>query len=132
MRRIPFLVLALFVAINIGRGCIHAFAPDGGAHSIAGLDLTTNAQTILSLFALMGFNQIAMGLFELFVLIQRRDLLVIALALQTIQTALGVVNLFFYRPLPVHVPGEPFNAALLVALLVTLLIAMRMKNTTAA
>ena len=123
MHRIPLLVLALFALINIGRGCIHAFAPDGGAHSIAGLDLTTNAQTILSLFALMGFNQIAMGLFEIFTLIWRRDLMAIVLTLQALQTALGVVNLFFYRTLPVHVPGEPFNAVLLAVLLVTLLIA---------
>ncbi|MBV9045218.1 MAG: hypothetical protein JO294_08860, partial [Alphaproteobacteria bacterium] len=57
MRRIPVIVLAFFALLNIGRGCIHAFAPDGGAHSIAGLDLSTNAQTILSLFAGLGFHQ---------------------------------------------------------------------------
>ena len=54
MRRLPPIVLALFALINLARGSIHAFAPDGGAHSIAGLDLSTNARTILSLFARLG------------------------------------------------------------------------------
>jgi len=107
------IVLALFALINTGRGCIHAFAPDGGAHSIAGLDLSTNARTILSLFAVMGFHQLVTALFQFFVLIWRRDLIVLALVLQGIETALGVFNLYFYRSFPVTVPGEAFNAVLL-------------------
>ena len=123
MRRIPFLVLAFFALTNLVRGSIHAFAPDGGAHSIAGLDLSTNAQTILSLFAEMGFHQIVMALFQLFVLIRRRDLILIALVLQTAETALGIGNLYFYRTLPVVVPGEIFNTGMLGLLIATLLIA---------
>src|SRR5258707_15854554 len=106
MRRIPLVVLAFFALTNLVRGSIHAFAPDGGAHSIAGLDLSTNAQTILSLFAGMGFHQIVMGLFQLFVLLRRRDLIVIARVLQTAETLLGVGNLYFYRTLPVVAPGD--------------------------
>ncbi len=120
MRRIPLLVLALFAAINLGRGCIHAFALDGGAHSIAGLDLSSNAQTILSLFAELGFHQIVMGLFQIFVLAWRRDLVVIALAIQAAETALAISNLYFYRTFPVVVPGAMFNAGLLGLLIVTL------------
>jgi hypothetical protein len=120
MRRIPLFVLALFALINLARGCIHAFAPDGGAHAIAGLDLSSNAQTILSLFAQMGFHQIVMGLFQIFVLAWRRDLIVIALAIQTAETAFGVGNLYFYRTFPVVVPGAMFNAGLLALLVVTL------------
>ena len=116
MRRFSIVVLALIALINLGRGGIHAFAPDGGAHSIAGLDLTTNARTILSLFAALGLQQIVLGLFEFYVLIRRRDLVTLALGLQTAQTAVGVANLTFWRTMPVHVPGEPFNAALLVVL----------------
>ena len=117
------MVLGLFALINLGRGGIHAFAPDGGAHSIAGLDLSTNAQTILSLFAGMGFHQIVMGAFQVFVLAWRRDLVLIALALQTVETALGVGNLYFYRTLPVVVPGEMFNTILLVLLVATMAVA---------
>ncbi|MBV9044916.1 MAG: hypothetical protein JO167_14815 [Alphaproteobacteria bacterium] len=123
MRRIPVIVLAFFALLNIGRGCIHAFAPDGGAHSIAGLDLSTNAQTILSLFAGLGFHQLVTALFQIFVLIWRRDLVVIALALQTAETAAGIANLYFWRTFPVVVPGEMFNTILLAVLALTLFIA---------
>jgi hypothetical protein len=124
LRAFPIVVLALLAFINVGRGCIHAFAPDGGAHSIAGLDLTNDRQTVLALFAQMGLGQIVMGLFEAFVLFFRRDLVAIVLALQTADTVVGDANLYFYRVLPVHVPGAPFNAALSVILVATLLIAL--------
>ena len=78
---------------NFVRGGIHAFAPDGGAHSIAGRDLTQNVPTILSLFAVLGFHQIVSGLFQLYVLAIRRDLVVLALVLQMVEMALGVANL---------------------------------------
>jgi hypothetical protein len=110
---------------NFGRGCIHAFAPDGGAHSIAGLDLTHARQTILSLFAILGIHQLVAGGFQLFVLVFRRDLVLIALVLQTVETLLGVMNLYFYRTMPVVVPGAAFNAALLVILAVAVFIALR-------
>ena len=84
---------------------------------------STNAQTILSLFAGMGFHQIVMGAFQVFVLAWRRDLVLIALALQTVETALGVGNLYFYRTLPVVVPGEMFNTILLVLLVATMAVA---------
>lgn len=132
MRRVPPLVLAFFALLNLARGSIHAFAPDGGAHSIAGLDLSSNAQTILSLFAGLGLHQIVMGCFQIFVLLRRRDLILIALALQTAETALGVANLYFYRTFPVVVPGEIFNTGLLGLLVLTLAIAWRSTNRASA
>ncbi|HTP77894.1 MAG TPA: hypothetical protein VMJ73_13050 [Rhizomicrobium sp.] len=132
MRRVPTIVLALMMLINFGRGCIHAFAPDGGAHSIAGLDLSQNGQTILSLFAVMGFQQIVMGLFQLYVLAWRRELVAVALALQTIETAFGVANLYFYRPMPVPVPGAPFNAVLLALLVAATALAFARPSQSAA
>lgn len=125
MRYIPRVVLALMMLTNFGRGLIHAFATDGGAHSIAGLDLSNARQTILSLFAIMGFHQIVAAGFQLYVLFFRRDLILIALVLQTAETLLGVVNLYFYRTLPVAVPGAPFNAAVLVILALAVWIAAR-------
>jgi hypothetical protein len=125
MRLIPRVVLALMMVTNFGRGCIHAFAPDGGAHSIAGLDISSARQTILRLFAILGFHQLVAGGFQLYVLAFRRDLVLVALVLQTAETLLGVVNLYFYRTLPVAVPGAPFNAAVLAVLAIAVLIAAR-------
>jgi hypothetical protein len=125
MQSVPIVVLALMMLTNIGRGCIHAFAPDGGAHSIAGLDISNARQTILSLFAAMGMHQLAMGGFQFYVLVFRRDLILIALVLQTAETMLGVFNLYFYRTMPVVVPGAAFNASLLGILAATLFVAWR-------
>jgi hypothetical protein len=128
MRLVPRVVLALMMVTNIGRGCIHAFAPDGGAHSIAGLDISHATQTILSLFAILGFHQLVAGAFQFYVLAFRRDLVLIALVLQTAETLLGVVNLYFYRTMPVAVPGAAFNAALLAVLVITVYIAFRVET----
>ena len=122
---IPVMVLALMGLINIARGGVHAFAPDGGAHAIAGLDLSTNAQTILSLFATLGLTQMAKGAFELLVAARMRQLTALFLAMQLVDTALSMANLYFWRPFPVVVPGQPFNVALLVIQALALAIALR-------
>ncbi len=122
MRFVPVIVLALMGLINLGRGAVHAFAPDGGAHSIAGLDATP---TVLSLFATLGLSQMAKGVFELAIVTRWRNLVPLFLAMQVVDTALAMVNLYLWRPLPVTVPGQPFNLALLVVQLAALAIALR-------
>ena len=130
MRYAPRIVLGLMMLINLSRGLIHAFAPDGGAHSIAGLDISQAPETILSLFAILGFHQLVAAGFQLYVLVFRRDLVLLALVLQLAETLLGVANLYFYRTLPVVVPGAAFNAILLAVLLIAIFVAWR-RNTRA-
>lgn len=113
------IVLALFACINIARGAIHAFAPDGGAHSIAGLNLGDEAATILALFATIGLMQLTLGGFQLWAALQRPDLVLVLLAFQTVQTVLGAWHLWLWRPLPVVVPGAMFNLVLIGVLLLT-------------
>ena len=125
MRTIPLIVLAVMGLINIGRGAVHAFAPDGGAHSIAGLDLSHDRATILSLFATLGLGQMAKGGFELWAVLARRDLVVLFLAMQVVDTLSAMTNLYLWRPLPVLVPGQPFNLVLLVAQALALGLAWR-------
>ena len=69
-----------------------------------------------------------LGLLELYVLALRRDLLVIALGYQLLLTISGVANLYFYRTLPVPVPGAPFNAALLAVIAVAFIIALTSRS----
>jgi hypothetical protein len=111
-------------AINLVRGGIHTFAPDGGAHSIAGLELGEDSATILSLFATLGLQQIVLGLFELYAVARAPRFVTLLLALQTATTALALINLYAWRPLPVIVPGQPFNVALFALQLVALVIAL--------
>ena len=124
MRWVPRVVLGLTGLINLVRGAIHAFAPDGGAHSIAGLDLGDDSATILSLFATLGLQQIVLGLFELYAAVRAAHLITLFLALQTLTTATVLINLYAWRPLPVMVPGQPFNVALFAIQLVALVMAL--------
>src|SRR5258708_5121115 len=132
LRAVPLIVLALMTVINLARGSVHAFAADGGAHSVAGLDLANGDQTILSLFAVLGLHQMALGLSELYVLVLRRDLLTIVLGYQLLLTIAGVANLYFYRTLPIPVPGAPFNAVLLVVIAAAFVAALTAESQRAA
>ena len=71
----------------------------------------------------------AKGIFELAVAARSRtlgrSLVPLFLAMQAVDTALAMVNLYLWRPLPVVVPGQPFNLALLVVQLAALAIALR-------
>ena len=124
MRWLPRAILGLMGVINLVRGGIHVFAPDGGAHSIAGLDLGDDSATVLSLFATLGLQQIVLGLFELYAVARAPRFVTLLLALQTVSTAIVLVNLYAWRPLPVIVPGQPFNVALFALQLVALVIAL--------
>lgn len=123
--RFPVLVLGLMALINLGRGAVHSFAPDGGAVSIAGLSLGDQGPTIVSLFATLGLGQMVMGAFQAYIVLLRRDLLGLFLGLQLATSLVAMINLYLWRPLPVLVPGQPFNIALMLLQAAALVIALR-------
>lgn len=61
------ILLIAIAVLNLGRGLFHAFAPDSGAGTVAHLDLTTNAENIIFLIAMIGVRQISIGLFQLLI-----------------------------------------------------------------
>jgi hypothetical protein len=69
-----WIFLVLIGLMNLGRGSIHVFRSDGGAASIAGIDLSQNGEVILTVFATMGLTQILMGLIDLAVGLRFRAL----------------------------------------------------------
>ncbi len=113
--RLAVVAVGLLGLVNLGRGSIHLFAPDGGAGTIAGLDLSSNAPTILFLFATLGAGQIAMGLVDLTAAARARSFVRPLLAIHVAQGAL-VAYAFLVKPPPVVVPGQWFNLALFAAL----------------
>src|SRR5690348_6932403 len=67
VRQPSMLAIATIVVlglINVGRGSIHLFLPDSGAGVIAGLDLTTAREAIVSLLAGVGVGQLGMALVD--------------------------------------------------------------------
>src|SRR5262245_1962847 len=84
--------LTLFSVLTIVPGCIHTFAPDGGAGTIAGLDLSHNGHVIIALFAWAGATQIAFGLTTLVVSLRYRSLVPLMLALAVVERTLHALN----------------------------------------
>jgi hypothetical protein len=103
---IAWRVLLALGAIDLVRGSIHLFASDGGAGQIAGLDLAHGGDVIVMLFAVMGIHQILWGVLNLLVGLRYRAFVPLLLALQTIEQALAIWVLWFFKPLSVPAPGK--------------------------
>ncbi len=71
----PYYLLVLVVIIGTVRSCIHIFAPDGGAGSIAGMNLNiTGANEVIFAFALWGSEQLIYVLLQWVVILRYRSL----------------------------------------------------------
>jgi hypothetical protein len=72
--QIPFYVFALYAVVSLVRSCIHLLAPDGGAGSIAGMDLSVaGADGIVFAFALWGSSQLILAVIQLLVVFRYRS-----------------------------------------------------------
>jgi hypothetical protein len=67
-----FIILAVVSTI---RSLIHFFAPDGGAGSIAGLDLSKGGENIIFAFGLWGLSQLIYAFIQLLVAFRYRTLI---------------------------------------------------------
>jgi hypothetical protein len=73
--KLPFYVFSVYAILSAVRSCIHLLAPDGGAGSIAGMDLTVaGAQGIIFAFALWGSSQLLFAIIQLLVVVRYRSL----------------------------------------------------------
>jgi hypothetical protein len=86
----------LYAGVSIVRSCIHFFAPDGGAGSIAKIDLSQGGKNIIFVFALWGSSQLILGFIQLLVSFRYRNLLpfmYILLFLEySFRTLIGVIK----------------------------------------
>ena len=73
--KIPFYVFALYAIVSTVRSLIHLLSPDGGAGTIAGMDLTVaGAEGIIFAFALWGSSQLLFAIIQLLVVLRYRSL----------------------------------------------------------
>jgi hypothetical protein len=73
--RIPVYFFALYAIISAVRSCIHLLSTDGGAGSIAGMDLSVaGAEGIIFAFALWGSSQLLFAIIQLLVAFRYRSL----------------------------------------------------------
>jgi hypothetical protein len=115
-----FLLVTFFTII---RSCIHIFAPDGGAGSIAGTDVSgAGGSNVVSMFAFWGLSQLLMGFVYLFVYFRYKSLIpfmyLLILAEYSGRIAIGLI-----KPLEVsHTPPGAVGDYVLVPLAIVMLI----------
>lgn len=87
--RAPVYIFTLIAVASLVRSCIHVFAPDGGAGSIAGMDLSVaGAPEIIFSFALWGTAQLIYALIQLVVAFRYRSLVPFMYLLLILETLL--------------------------------------------
>ena len=112
--------LAFYGVAWIVPGMIHSFLPDGGAGTIAGLDLSHNPTMIFGMFAWAGATQIAHGLVILVVALRFRSLAPLLLLVSLLERILlSLSGWVTHVPVSGHHPPEHY--ASLVSLPVILL-----------
>jgi hypothetical protein len=109
-------VVALMGVLNLFRGSIHTFLPDGGAGVIAGFDLSHSRQTIVFLFAVMGIEQLSLGVVDLIVAFRARWLALALLWFHTLELTAAELVFVLYKPAPGRPPGM-VGAPILLAIL---------------
>lgn len=91
--------------ISLVRSCIHLFAPDGGAASIAGMDLSVaGADGIIFAFALWGSSQLLYAVIQLTVAFRYRSLVSFMYVLLILETFLRMLVGYMKPVIFAHTP----------------------------
>jgi hypothetical protein len=87
--KLPVYVFTLIAIVSLVRSCIHLLAPDGGAGSIAGMNLAVEgAGGIIFAFALWGSAQLIYAVIQLVVAFRYRSLVPFMYVLLIVETLL--------------------------------------------
>ena len=74
--KISFYIFTLYAIVSTVRSCIHLLSSDGGAGTIAGMDLSVaGADGIIFAFALWGSSQLLFAIIQLLAVIRYRSLI---------------------------------------------------------
>ena len=90
--RLSFYLFIAIATIGVVRSCIHIFAADGGAGTIAGLDLSVpGANEVIFAFALWGSAQLIYALLQWVVILRYRSLIPLLWGVQLLETLLRML-----------------------------------------
>ena len=115
--KLPYYAFILVAAIGLVRSCIHIFSSDGGAGSIAGMDMTVSgANEVIFAFALWGSAQLIYALLQWVVILRYRSLLPLMWAVQFLET-LGRMLVGHLKPVTfAHTPPGAYQNYIYLAL----------------
>ena len=121
--KLPVYIFAFIAVISTVRSCIHLLAPDGGAGSIAGIDLSVaGANGIIFAFGLWGSSQLLYAIIQLVVVLRYRSLVPFMYLLLILETILRQFVGHTKPPTLLHTPpgaiGDYINLPLALIMLV--------------
>ena len=108
MRKFSLIFLIVLTTITTLRSLAHIFLLDGGANSIAGLDVSVaGGNNLIAMFAQWGYTQLLLSVMMWGVIIFARNLLPFALLVQTLDWG-GRILIGLMKPIEVASapPGE--------------------------
>ena len=106
--RLSFLFLVVLTAVATGRSLAHIFLPDGGAQSIAGMDVEVEGgNNIIAMFGQWGFSQLLLAGLMWVIIFKHRQLVPLALLFQTLDWG-GRILVGLLKPVEIASapPGE--------------------------
>ncbi len=89
--KLPVYIFAVITLVSTVRSFIHVLAPDGGAGSIAGMNLSAGGPEIVFAFALWGSAQLVYAVIQLVVLIRYRSLIPFMYVVLMLETLLRIL-----------------------------------------
>jgi hypothetical protein len=115
--RWPFYFFIMIAIIGVVRSCIHIFSKDGGAGSIAGMDMAvTGANEVIFAFALWGAEQLIYALLQWIVILRYRSLIPLLWLVQFLET-LGRMLIGHLKPVTfAHTPPGAYQNYLYLGL----------------
>lgn len=120
--RFSLIFLVLLTSITSLRSLAHVFLPDGGANSIAGLDVSVaGGSNLIAMFAQWGYTQLLLSVMMWGILVFARSLVPFALLVQTLDWG-GRILVGQMKPVEVASPppGEIGSYILLPLCLIAL------------
>lgn len=116
--------LFLFISIvSIGRSLIHFLAPDGGAGTIAGIDLSfAGSQSVVFAFGLWGVSQLIYGFLQFLVAIRYRSLVPLMCLILIVETLGRMLVGIMKPPILLHTPPGGIANYLILPFAIAMLI----------
>lgn len=115
-----FLIISI---VSVGRSLIHFLAPDGGAGTIAGIDLSfAGSQSVVFAFGLWGLSQLIYGFLQLLVAIRYRSLVPLMWLILIFETLGRMLVGIMKPPVLLHTPPGGIANYLILPLAIAMLI----------
>lgn len=95
---ITFLLITTFASTF--RSVFHIIYIDGGAESVAGLDISNhpNRSNIIALLGHLGISQLIIAVINWFILTKYQEFILYAILIQSIECSMHIIFGVFYKP----------------------------------